>query len=98
MQSIEKLSITLPRELAEKVRDKVAKGEYASQSDVVRAALRLWQEYEGLKERKLAALREKIDRSLDDPSPSLDEEAAFTYLEVRPTPRPSPGRSWSRHR
>lgn len=83
MQSVEKLSITLPRELAEKVREKVAKGEFASQSDVVRAALRLWQECEDLKERKLTALRKKIDRSLDDPSPSLDEEAAFSYLEER---------------
>ena len=50
---------------------------------MIRAALRLWQECETLKERKLAALREKIDRSLDEPSPSLDEEAAFTCLEER---------------
>jgi antitoxin ParD1/3/4 len=83
MKSIEKLSITLPRELVEKVREKVAKGEYASQDDVVLAALRLWQQCEDLKERKRATLREKIDRSLDDSSPPLDEEAAFAYLEER---------------
>jgi antitoxin ParD1/3/4 len=83
MQPIEKLSITLPRDLAEKVREKVATGEYASQTEVVRAGLRLWQECGNLKERKRTALREKIDRSLDDPSPPLDEEAAFTYLEER---------------
>jgi antitoxin ParD1/3/4 len=83
MPSLEKLSITLPRELAEKVREKVAKGEYPSQSEVVRAALHLWQKCEDITERKLAVLRERIDRSLDDPSPSLDEEAALTYLEER---------------
>jgi antitoxin ParD1/3/4 len=83
MKSIEKLSITLPRELVENVLEKVAKGEYASQDDVVLAALRLWQQCEDLKERKRATLREKIDRSLDDSSPPLDEEAAFAYLEER---------------
>jgi len=83
MQPVEKLSVTLPRELAEKLREKVAKGEYASRSDVIRAALRLWQECEELKERKLVSLREKIDRSLDDPRPPLDEDAAFACLEER---------------
>ena len=83
MQPAEKLSVTLPRELAEKVREKVAKGEYASQSDVVRAALRLWQKSEELKERKLASLREKIDRSLSDSRAPLDEDQAFAYLEER---------------
>jgi antitoxin ParD1/3/4 len=83
MQPIEKLSITLPRDLAEKVREKVATGEYASQSEAVRAALRLWQKREDEHERKRAPLRDKIGRSLDDPSPPLDEEAAFTYLEER---------------
>ena len=83
MEPIEKMSITLPRDLAERVRVKVAAGEYASQNEVVRAALRLWQKCEDQHERKRAALRDKIGRSLDDPSPPLDEEAAFTYLEER---------------
>ena len=83
MQPVEKLSVKLPRELAEKVREKVAKGEYASPGDVVRAALRLWQESEELKERKLTRLREKIDRSLTDPRPPLEEGQAFAYLEER---------------
>jgi Arc/MetJ-type ribon-helix-helix transcriptional regulator len=50
---------------------------------VVRAALRLWQKCEDQHERKRAALCDKIGRSLDDPSPPLDEEAAFTYLKER---------------
>jgi antitoxin ParD1/3/4 len=83
MRTVEKLSVTLPRELAEKVRGKVATGEYASQSEIIRAALRLWQDREELKERKLADLREKIDRSLEDPNPPLDEAASFAYLDER---------------
>jgi Arc/MetJ-type ribon-helix-helix transcriptional regulator len=46
-------------------------------------ALRLWQEREELRERRLAGLREKIDRSLDDPNPTLAEDAAFACLEER---------------
>jgi antitoxin ParD1/3/4 len=83
MEPVEEMSITLPRGLAEKVREKVAAGEYASQSEVVRAALCLWQKREDQQERKRAALRDKIGRSLDDPGPPLDEEAAFGYLEER---------------
>ncbi len=79
----EKLSITLPRDLAEMIRRKVEAGAYASNSELVRDALRLWQEREDLKERKLAWLRAKLDESLNDPNPSLDAEEVFAELEAR---------------
>jgi putative addiction module CopG family antidote len=40
MRSTKQLSITLPHKLAKAVRDKVASGEYASESEVVREGLR----------------------------------------------------------
>ncbi|ATF90028.1 type II toxin-antitoxin system ParD family antitoxin [Burkholderia gladioli] len=40
MRSTQQLSITLPHEMAELVRAKVASGEYASDSEVIRDALR----------------------------------------------------------
>lgn len=40
MRSTKQLSITLPHKLAKIVRDKVASGEYASESEVVRDGLR----------------------------------------------------------
>jgi putative addiction module CopG family antidote len=40
MRSTQQLSITLPIEMAEQVRAKVAAGEYASESEVVRDGLR----------------------------------------------------------
>jgi putative addiction module CopG family antidote len=40
MRSTQQLSITLPNEMAEQVRAKVAAGEYASESEVVRDGLR----------------------------------------------------------
>lgn len=83
MQTTEKLSITLPRELAEMIRGKVQAGAYASNSEVVREALRLLQEQEGLKAQKLVWLREKIDRALADPRPSIDADEVFARLEDR---------------
>jgi antitoxin ParD1/3/4 len=43
MSNIEKLSISLTSEMAAMVRASVATGDYASTSEVVRDALRLWQ-------------------------------------------------------
>lgn len=40
MQSTQQFSITLPDELADQVRAKVASGEYASESEVIRDGLR----------------------------------------------------------
>jgi len=40
MRSTQQLSITLPHEMAEKVRAKVQSGEYASESEVIRDGLR----------------------------------------------------------
>lgn len=48
----EKLSITLPAEMARLIREKVSRGEYGSNSEVIRAALRLLLE----QDRRLMAL------------------------------------------
>ena len=40
MRSTQQLSITLPHEMAELVRAKVARGEYATESEVIRDGLR----------------------------------------------------------
>jgi len=83
MQNVEKLSITLPREMARTVREKVAAGEYASNSEVIREALRLLQAEETLKAEKLAALRHKINRSIEEGGPSLEADEVFERLKVR---------------
>jgi len=41
MRSTQQFSITLPHEMAETVRHKVAAGEYASESEVIRDGLRV---------------------------------------------------------
>lgn len=40
MRSTKQMSITLPHEMAQMVKDKVAKGEYATESEVIRDGLR----------------------------------------------------------
>lgn len=43
MRSTQQFSVTLPNEMAEMVRTKVASGEYASESEVIRDGLRALQ-------------------------------------------------------
>jgi antitoxin ParD1/3/4 len=77
MKSAEKLSITLPADMARMVRNKVEGGAYASNSEVIREALRAWQEREAMKAQRLDKIRKEIAESVDDPRPSL------TAKEVR---------------
>ena len=44
MRTTQQMSITLPNDMAEFVRDKVARGDYASDSEVLRDALRVLRE------------------------------------------------------
>jgi antitoxin ParD1/3/4 len=66
MAEIERLTITLPSEMAAIVNDAVADGDYASTSDVVRDALHDWQAKRALQLRELAALKTDIDTGLAD--------------------------------
>ena len=83
MTAAKRLSITLPPDLAEMVRTKVQSGDYASSSDVIRDALRLWQRHQDTAAEQHAWLRDKLARSLADERPSLDADAVFAELESR---------------
>ena len=61
MPGIERLTITLPADMAALVKSAVAAGDYASTSEVVREALRDWEVKAELRRRKLEALRRDID-------------------------------------
>ena len=61
-QNAEKLSITLPREMARVIREKVSSGAYGSNSEVIREALRSWLD----RDRRLAALDSAIARGVAD--------------------------------
>jgi antitoxin ParD1/3/4 len=61
MADIERLSVALPVPMAKSVRQAVANGEYASTSEVIRDALRLWESRRQLRERDVAVLRDRWD-------------------------------------
>ena len=83
MQNVERLSITLPTEMAHMIRAKVKEGSYASNSEVIREAMRAWQEQEQLRCHRLTALRAKIAEADADPRLSLTEEEVDRHFDER---------------
>lgn len=83
MANIEKRTVSLPVEHAAFVDAKVAAGDYASASEVVRAGLRALQERDAAVERWL---REEVASTYDalkvDPSRGIKAEAAFAAIRA----------------
>ena len=68
MQKVEKMSIALTAEMAGAVRAAVDSGEYASTSEVVREALRLWKSYQAARAREVEALRRAWQEGIESGS------------------------------
>jgi len=66
MAEIERLTITLPAEMANLIKGAVATGDYASTSEVVREAVRDWKTKRALQLQELTALKADIDKGLAD--------------------------------
>ncbi len=66
LAEIERLTITLPADMAAIVKGAVTGGDYASSSEVVREALRDWKMKRALQLQELAALKTDIDKGLTD--------------------------------
>jgi antitoxin ParD1/3/4 len=66
MSAIERLTITLPAEMAGLVKGAVDDGDYASTSEVIREALREWKLRRDLRLGQLAELKADIARGLAD--------------------------------
>jgi antitoxin ParD1/3/4 len=81
MPTIEKLSIALPSEMATIVRHAVEVGEYASNSEVIRDALRDWTHKRNLREQGLANLRKLWQEAVADDSDGLNPDPVFDRLE-----------------
>jgi antitoxin ParD1/3/4 len=66
MDEIERLTTTMPAEMAAIVKQAVDTGDYASSSEVVRAALPDWKDKRGLPLEGLTSLKAAIDLGLSD--------------------------------
>ncbi|NEU14616.1 ribbon-helix-helix protein, CopG family [Methylobacterium sp. BTF04] len=82
MQPAEKISVTMTPDLLRAVRESVEAGEYASTSEVMRDAVRVWQRQRLEDAERLNVIRSRIRRSLDDPRPALSLEEARGNIEA----------------
>ena len=66
MADVERMTITMPAEMAAIVKNAVDTGDYASSSEVIRAALRDWKLKRTLQLEELATLKADINVGLAD--------------------------------
>lgn len=67
MQNAEKISVTLSPEMVRALKDVVESGEFASTSEAVRDAVRVWQRDRAEFTERIAAIRGRVQRSIEDP-------------------------------
>lgn len=82
MDQAEKISITITSDMLRTIRESVESGEYASTSEVLRDAMRVWQRQRLEDTERLAAIRARIRRSLDDPRPDLSTKEVDARLKA----------------
>lgn len=82
MSTIERMTITVPAEMAAAVRNAVAGGEYASTSEVIREALRDWTRAHDAERRDLEMLREAIRAGMES-GPAIAADQVFADLRAR---------------
>lgn len=75
MSNVEKVSVALTSQQADLLREAVESGEYATASEVVRDAMRVWQEKWEARQADIRRLRELWDEGkASGPAGSLDFE------------------------
>lgn len=81
MQNAEKLSITLTPEMVKTVKGCVESGEYASTSEVLRDALRLWKKDRDQHAETIASIKARITASIENPGRRIPIEEIEAELE-----------------
>lgn len=83
MRKTQSLSITLPHEMAQLIKEKVASGSYATESEVVRDGLRALQERDAAVEHWLRTeVVARYEAYKADPSRVLTAEQVWTKLQA----------------
>lgn len=77
MQNAEKISITMTPEMVRALKASVEAGDYASTSEALRDAVRVWRREREERAQRIESIRARVQRSVDDPRPNL------TGAEVR---------------
>lgn len=74
MPAAEKISITITPAMKRVLEERVASGEFASASELMREAFRLWQRRDEEYAQTIAEIRARVQASIDDTRPSLSLE------------------------
>ena len=71
MSAVEKISITVTPAMKRVLEERVASGQFASASELMREAFRTWQQKQDEHDEQIDSIRTRIQKSIDDPRPSL---------------------------
>jgi antitoxin ParD1/3/4 len=82
MPAVERMTVTMPQEMASALRAVIDEGEYASASEIVREAIRDWTRSRDEERRDLAAIRSAIREGLES-GPGIPAEQVFAELRAR---------------
>ena len=83
VQNVERLSITLPKDMVKVLRGAVSGGGYASSSEVIREAVRMWQDVNATRLQRLAEMRAAIAKADADPRPSISDADVEKHFKSR---------------
>ena len=75
-------SVSLGDHFEKFAQEKIAEGRYQNVSEVVRAGLRLLEDYEMSAQERARVLKAKIDEAWNDPRPSRPAAEVFDRLEA----------------
>ena len=84
MRTTKQLSITLPNEMADALRERVQSGEYASESEVIREGLRaLWSRDQAVEEWLRSEVADAYDALVADASRAVTADELRTHLAAK---------------
>ncbi len=82
MQTAEKVSVTMTSDMMRAIRESVAAGEFATTSEAMRDAVRVWQRQRLEYAERMEALRARVRHALDDPRPSVGAQDAEAQMRL----------------
>ena len=78
MAKLERITVTMPEEMAAKLRAAVDAGSYATTSEIVREALRDWSDYQDRRQAAVERLKEMVAEA--EAGPSYPAEQVFAEI------------------
>lgn len=82
MQNAEKVSVTMTPDMMRALRESVEAGEFASTSEAMRDAVRVWKRQRLEDAERLNAIRARVRRSVEDPRPSLSGDEVDAHFDA----------------